>query len=151
MKKTLLSIIAALILGVGLTSCEHQTMRTKEILVPGSAWQISQPVQGAPFLYCDVAWPELTGDVTDYGTVNVYLVQNGAQNPLPLIAPLIYYDLDMDGDGDIDYDQYVVSENIRFQLSYGMVRLIIQWDDYGLPFDYNNIENLYFRIVALGD
>lgn len=152
MKRTILSLIAALVLGFGLTSCEHQTMSSKEVIVPGSAWQISQPVQGAPFLYCDVAWSELTGDVVDYGTVNVYLMQGSVQNPLPLVAPLAYYDVEWyEGDSLVHYDRYVVNENIRFQLSYGMVRLIIQWDDYALPLDYDNIEDLHFRFIALGD
>ena len=146
MKRTILSILAAVALSLGLAACQHQTMESAEFVVRNGDW--SRP-QNANYLVCDAVWDALDADVVDLGTVNAYLIQGGRQNSLPLVTPITYY---YDNDNDGIYDQeYTVAENIRFDIEYGMITFIIQDLDGELPEDMSSTSPLTFRVVAIGD
>ena len=143
MKKTILTMLAAVAMVFGLTSCEHQTMRSVEVTIQPSEWVTNSQVN---YYFATVRWDELDGDVIDYGTVNAYLIQNGRQNLLPLVTPITYYNVDGIAGNDI-----TVAENIRFDLEYGYITFIIEDMDGFLPGDMESTTPMTFRIVAIGD
>ncbi len=147
MKKTILPILAAIFMAFGLTSCEHQSMRSVEVTIMPTDWVTSSQVS---YYFATMRWDELDADVIDYGMVHAYLIQNGAQNLLPLVTPITYYNIDTDGDGFGDTD-VTVAENIRFDVEYGKITFIIEDMDGFLPGDMAGTAPMTFRIVALGD
>lgn len=147
MKKIVLTLLAAVAMAFGLTSCEHQTMRSVEVTIYPSDWVTSSAVN---YYFATVRWDELDRDVIDYGTVNAYLIQNGKQNLLPLVTPITYYNIDTDGDGLGDTD-ITVAENIRYDMEYGKITFIIEDMDGYLPGDMDGTTPMTFRIVAIGD
>lgn len=143
MKKTIITMLAVVAMAFGLTSCEHQTMRSVEVTIYPSDWVTNSQVN---YYFATVDWDELDGDVIDYGTVNAYLIQNGRQNLLPLVTPITYYNVD-----GIDGNDITVAENIRFDLEYGRITFIIEDMDGFLPGDMEGTNPMTFRIVAIGD
>ena len=143
MKKIIVTMIAAVAMAFGLTSCEHQTMRTVEVTIQPSDWVTNSQVN---YYFATVRWDELDGDVIDYGTVNAYLIQNGRQNLLPLVTPITYYNVD-----NIPGNDITVAENIRFDIEYGRITFIIEDMDGFLPGDMESTTPMTFRIVAIGD
>lgn len=143
MKKTIITMLAVVAMAFGLTSCEHQTMRSVEVTIYPSEWVTNSQVN---YYFATVDWDELDGDVIDYGTVNAYLIQNGRQNLLPLVTPITYYNVD-----GIDGNDITVAENIRFDLEYGRITFIIEDMDGFLPGDMEGTNPMTFRIVAIGD
>lgn len=149
MKRTVITLLAAVALAVSFSACEHQTMRTAEVTIQPYEWVTNNNVN---YYFATVRWDELTPEVVDYGLVNAYMVnQSGIQDVLPLVTPVTYYNLDFDGDGVVDYDSYTIAENIRFDIRYGEITFIIQDQDGGLPLDMESTLPMTFRIVALGD
>lgn len=149
MKRTVITLLAAVALAVSFSACEHQTMRTAEVTIQPYEWVTNNNVN---YYFATVRWDELTPEVVDYGLVNAYMVnQSGIQDMLPLVTPVTYYNLDFDGDGVVDYDSYTIAENIRFDIRYGEITFIIQDQDGGLPLDMESTLPMTFRIVALGD
>lgn len=147
MKKIILTMLTAVALSLGFTSCEHQTMRSVEVTVQPYDWVTNNNVN---YYFATFRWDELDADVIDYGTVNAYLIQNGKQNLLPLVTPITYYNIDTNGDGIGDTD-VTVAENIRFDMEYGMITFIIEDMDGYLPGDMAGTAPMTFRIVAIGD
>ncbi len=143
MKKTIITMLAVVAMAFGLTSCEHQTMRSVEVTIYPSEWVTNSQVN---YYFATIDWDELDGDVIDYGTVNAYLIQNGRQNLLPLVTPITYYNVD-----GIDGNDITVAENIRFDLEYGRITFIIEDMDGFLPGDMEGTNPMTFRIVAIGD
>ncbi|MBP5541063.1 MAG: hypothetical protein J6X88_05370 [Bacteroidales bacterium] len=87
------------------------------------------------YLYADKDIADITADVMKNGSVvayvyDVYDVANnqGAWNLLPYIIPIEYHEQNEDG----TWNDYAVSENIRFEWEEGKVTFIIQeldgWD-----------------------
>lgn len=143
MKKIIVTMLAAVTMAFGLTSCEHQTMRSVEVTIQPSDWVTSSQVS---YYFATVNWDELDRDVIDYGTVNAYLIQNGRQNLLPLVTPITYYNVDGIAGNDV-----TVAENIRFDMEYGRITFIIEDMDGYLPGDMESTTPMTFRIVAIGD
>ena len=145
MKKAILPIVAAIVLALGLSSCQHQTMETMEVTIFPSNWVKPASVN---YYIATVRWDELDPDVVDYGTVNAYLYDNGRQNMLPYVYPMTYTE---DEYGNPLATPIVVGENIRFDYSYGEITFIIQDLDGVIPGGMENIPNMTFRVVAIGD
>lgn len=87
------------------------------------------------YLYASFENADITADVMQNGSVvayvyDVYDVANnlGAWNLLPYIVPIEYHEQNADG----TWNDYAVSENIRFEWEEGKVTFIIQeldgWD-----------------------
>lgn len=144
MRKTLLSILAAILLGLGFTSCEHQTMDSMEVTIRATDWV--QPVN-TNYYIATVAWDALNEDVVDFGTVNAYLIENGRQNLLPYVYPVDYSTYDANGNlvGEPNY----IAENLRFDYTYGKISFIMQDMDNNPP--TGTFPDMTFRVVALGD
>ncbi len=148
MKRIIVTMLAAVAMSLGLSSCEHQTMESVEFTIQPYEWVTSA---GVNYYFCTVGWDELDGDVVDYGTVNAYLIKGGRQNLLPLVTPITYYNIDLDGDGIADQDQYTIGENIRYDIEYGRITFIIEDLDGGMPLDMESTTPMTFRVVAIGD
>lgn len=146
MKKTILTMLAAIAMAFSFSACEHQSMRSSEVTIYPNQW-VTTP--DTPYYFSTVHWDELDGDVVDYGLVNAYLIQKGRQDMLPLVTPITYY-YDDDNDG-VAERSYTVAENIRFDIEYGKITFIIQDEDGEMPEDMSSTQPLTFRIVAIGD
>lgn len=90
------------------------------------------------YLYADIDNADITADVMKNGSVvayvyDVYDVANnqGAWNLLPYIIPIEYHEQNDDG----TWNDYAVSENIRFEWEEGKVTFIIQELDGWNPSD----------------
>lgn len=144
MKKILLSLFAA-ILGLTATSCtkevyiESSGTRVAEVTVKYDDWFTDDPEVN--YVYFPVKWEVLSDHVIYDGNVNVYVYEDGRQNPLPYVYPIdVTYDNDSTG---------VVGENLRFDLEKGRVTLIMQdLDGYKPELSRANTPNMVFRIVA---
>ena len=146
MKKAILPIMAAIVLALGFSSCQHQTMETMEVTITAGNWVTTDAVS---YYFATVRWDELDEDVVDYGTVNAYLIENGRQNLLPYVYPIDYSTYDENGDVVGDY--VFVPENLRFDYRYGEITFIISDLDGMAPEGMSNIPPMTFRVVAIGD
>lgn len=144
MKRTILSILAAVALSLGLAACQHQTMESAEFVVRNGDW--SRP-QNANYLVCDAVWDALDADVVDLGTVNAYLIEGGRQNMLPYVYPVDYSTYDTDG--NLVGDPLYIAENLRFDYTYGKITFIMQDMDNEEP--TGSFPDMHFRVVAIGD
>ena len=140
MKKMILPLLAAVVMAMGFTSCEHQTMRSTDIKVNGSDW--SKPA-GANYYIATFSWDELTEEVVMDGTVDAAIYHNGRLNPLPYVYPI---EAGTDASGNPIY----VAENIRFQYTYGIISFIVEDLD-GLEPENMAQANLSFHVTAIGD
>ncbi len=145
MKKAILPIVAAIALALGFSSCEHQTMETMEVTIYPGNWV--KPAS-ANYYMATVYWDELDEDVVDYGTVNAYLLDGGRQNLLPYVYPIDYSTYDEDGNV---IENIIVPENLRYDYRYGEITFILQDLDGMMPEGMENIPNMTFRVVAIGD
>lgn len=145
MKKAILPIVAAIALALGFSSCEHQTMETMEVTIYPGNWV--KPAS-ANYYMATVYWDELDEDVVDYGTVNAYLLDGGRQNLLPYVYPIDYSTYDENGNV---IENIIVPENLRYDYRYGEITFILQDLDGMMPEGMENIPNMTFRVVAIGD
>ncbi len=145
MKKAILPIVAAITLALGFSSCEHQTMETMEVTIYPGNWV--KPAS-ANYYMATVYWDELDEDVVDYGTVNAYLLDGGRQNLLPYVYPIDYSTYDEDGNV---IEPIIIPENLRYDYRYGEITFILQDLDGMMPEGMENIPNMTFRVVAIGD
>ncbi|MBP3762653.1 MAG: hypothetical protein J6I49_02105 [Bacteroidales bacterium] len=145
MKKILLPMLAALLMGTAFTSCsteevilESSVVRVKEVTVYHSDWVLQD---GLNYAYCEVDWPVLTDGVVYGGNVVVYVYDNSLQNPLPYVYPTnVVYD---------DGTTGIVGENLRFDMEPGRITLIMQdLDGYQPQINRENTPSMTFRIVA---
>ena len=144
MKKHILPVLAACLMAFGLASCEHQTMKTTEVVVRASDWV--QPVNTSYYI-ATFEWDELDEDVVDLGTVNAYLYENGRQNMLPYVYPIDYSTYD--ANGNLVGDPVYIVENLRFDYTYGRMSFIMQDMDFNVP--TGTFPDMVFRVVAVGD
>lgn len=144
MKKAILPILAAFALAFGLSSCEHQTMETMEVTIHADDWVTTNT---AGYYFCTVNWGALDADVVDYGVVNAYLIDGGRQNMLPYVYPMDYSTYDTDG--NLVGAPIYVTENLRYDYTYGRITFIMQDFDFNLP--EGEIPPMTFRVVAIGD
>ena len=145
MKKAILPLLAAIAMAFGFSACQHQTMETMEVTIHPGDWVKPASVN---YYIASVRWDELDEDVVDYGTVNAYLIENGRQNLLPYVYPMTYTE---DENGNPLTQPITVGENIRFDYQYGVITFIIQDLDGVIPGGMENIPNMTFRVVAIGD
>ena len=136
------------ILGLTATSCRKDThdaylessgTRVKEVTVRGSDWITNDPT--VDYAYYTVDWDVLTDHVVYDGNVNVYVYDNGRQNPLPYVYPL----------GFMEYSDSVTDflvENLRFDFEVGRVTLIMEDMDGQVPNVGIGTPSMDFRIVA---
>ena len=144
MRKALLPLLAAIVLGLGFTSCEHQTMKSTEVTVRSNDWV--QPVN-TNYYIATFSWDELDEDVVDFGTVNAYLIEGGRQNLLPYVYPVDYSTYDQNG--NVVGQPLFIAENLRFDYTYGTISFIMQDMDNNAP--TGTFPDMTFRIVAIGD
>lgn len=145
MKKILLSLLVAATFGLTATSCtkevyiESSGTRVAEVTVKYDDWVTDD--NEVNYVYCPVDWEVLSEHVIYDGNVNVYVYEDGRQNPLPYVYPMdVTYD---DGTSD------VVGENLRFDLEEGRITLIMQdLDGWKPQLSRANTPNMVFRIVA---
>ena len=145
MKKILLSLLVAAAMGLTATSCtkevyiESSGTRVAEVTVKYDDWEQDDP--NVNYVYCTVDWDVLSEHVIYDGNVNVYVYEDGRQNPLPYVYPI-----------PVDYDDGttgVVGENLRFDMEEGRITLIMQdLDGYKPQISRSNTPNMVFRIVA---
>ena len=136
MKKTILSLLAAIMMAFSFSSCEHQTMRTTDFTI--NKWY-----QDGNLLTSTFYWPELDEDVVDFGMVNVYFYdRNGSQNQLPFVYAATY---PTDDGGTL-----TIAENITYYYGPGFITITIEDMDGGMP-GADVWPSYSFRVVALGD
>ena len=143
MKKAriLLPVLAALLLGIGMTSCEREYFGDSNTRVMQKTIYWNQWVDDGQtnYLYCELEWPALTTEVLTYGSITAYVYDGDYQNPLPYVIP-ISYDL---GGGVYD----VVPENLRYDLQPGKITFIMQDLDGNMPAGITNSAPITFRAV----
>ena len=147
MKKTIMPIMAAILMAFGFSSCEHQTMETMEVVIHPEDWVTTQAGLQDGYYICTVGWDALTERVVDYGHVNAYLVENGRQNPLPYVYPIDYSTYDENG--NLVGNPVYVTENLRYDYGYGRITFVMQDFDFEMP--AGTIPAMTFRVVAVGD
>lgn len=144
MKKTFLSLLAALAMAFGFSSCQHQTMETLEVLVYPNEWVTPR---NSTQLVHTIRWNALDEDVVDFGIVNAYVIDDGVQNQLPYVYSVDYSGYDTNG--NMVEGPFYVTENLRFEYGYGYISFIIEDFDFNVP--EGELPIHHFRIVALGD
>lgn len=145
MKKFILPLMAALLMGVSFTSCEKeyliQSTNTEvgTVTISNSDWSVFPGnMYESQYLEAEVSWDAITPDVLDYGNVNVYVYAGNKQFSLPYVCPITYT--------LSDGSQIVVAENVKFYLKPGKIYIVMQDLDGELPEGY--IEDMTFRIVV---
>jgi hypothetical protein len=141
MKKTrfLLPLLAALLLGLGMTSCSREqywgdtNTRAMTVTIYWNEWIDDHQTA---YLYAEVPWDAITLDVLNFGNVAAYVYDDSYQCPLPYVVPITY-------DGNV-----VVAENISYDLSLGKVTFRMQDLDGGMPAGLENSAPITFRVVA---
>ncbi len=148
MKRTALLILVAATFGLTVSSChkepqdaylESSGTRVKEVTVKGTDWVTNDPT--VSYAYCTIDWDVLTDHVVYDGNINVYVYDNGRQNPLPYVYPLGFVTY---SDGSTDF----ATENLRFDFEVGRVTIIMQDMDGAIPNLGLATPNMDFRIVA---
>ena len=120
MKKFILPILAALLMGVFSSSCEKdnviESMNTvwTEFTVTNDQWSVDTQTDD---LVCSLRWDVLTDYVLKCGNVQAYLYEGSRQVPLPYIYPVTF----TDGNGNAQ----VRPMNIRFDMEEGIITFII--------------------------
>ena len=148
MKKALLPLLAAMVMAVGFSSCQHQTMESMDVTIRGGDngsygdWTALANGQ----LICTVRWDALDEDVVDFGTVNAYYIEGNRQHILPYIIPVDCSTYDDNGNV---LNELYVGENLRFDYNYGEITFTLQDLDNNLP--TGNIPSMTIRVVAIGD
>ena len=142
MKKTrfILPVLAALLLSIGMTSCEEEYFgdsNTRVMEVTIDRWYDDGQM---PYLYHEVSWNALTTDVLTYGNISAYVYDGDYQNPLPYIVPITY---NLAGGGVA-----IVPENIRYDLMPGKITFIMQDLDGNMPEGVASIPPMTFRVVV---
>ena len=148
MKRILLMMLVAATVGLTSTSCRKDTheaylessgTRVIEVTVKGTDWITNDPT--VDYAYYPVDWDILTDHVVYDGNVNVYVYDNGRQNPLPYVYPLGFVTY---SDGSTDF----AVENLRFDFEVGRVTIIMQDMDGAIPSLGLGTPSMTFRIVA---
>lgn len=136
----LIPVLAALLMGVSMTSCESEYFGDSNTRVMQSTIYWNQWIDDGqtPYLYCELDWPALTPDVLTYGSIVAYVYDGDLQCPLPHVIPITY----TTATGDI-----VVPENIRYDLQVGKITFIMQDLDGEMPEGITNSAPLTFRAV----
>lgn len=142
-------MMVAAVLGLTATSCRKDTThdaylessgtRVKEVTVKYDDWVTND--EGVNYIYFPINWDILTDHVVYDGNVNVYVYENGRQNPLPYVYPLGYVTY---SDSSSDF----AIENLRYDVEVGCVTLIMQDMDLEKPVVTRNWPDMTFRIVA---
>ena len=145
MKKFILPLMAAVLMGVTFTSCEKeyliQSTNTEvgTVTISNSDWSVFPGnMYESQYLEAEVSWDAITPDVLDYGNVNVYVYAGNKQFSLPYVCPITYT--------LSDGTQIVVAENVKFYLKPGKIYIVMQDLDGELPEGY--IEDMTFRMVV---
>ncbi len=141
MKKVIIPILAAFIVGIFSTSCARDEFRPEVLLqtVQKNQWQ----EDGDDLVY-SVQWPAIDGHMLRYGNVNGYVIEyldNGTsrQVPMPYVFPVTFY--------LPDGSTATYGENVRLDFEYGVVTFVIS--DLGdLLRAQNDLPTFNFRVVA---
>lgn len=142
MRKFILPLLAALVMGVTSTSCEKdnviESMNTvwTEFTVTNDMWAVDQSTDD---LVCSLRWDALDNYVLRCGNVQAYLYEGSRQVPLPYIYPVTFVDT-------AGNDQ-VRPMNIRFDIEEGVISFIIT-DCGEYLTDPRNLYTMRFRAVC---
>lgn len=134
MKKVLLPVLAALMMGFLMVSChkerivEFESMNTvwADFTVTNDLWDVD-PNTGD--LVCSMKWDVLTEDILKCGNVQVYFYEGVHQVPLPYSYPVTFTAYDST---NTPYD-YVQPLTIRFDVEKGTISFLVTdypiWSD----------------------
>ena len=120
MRKFILPVLTALVMGLTCTSCERddviESVNTvwSEFTVTNDMWVVDQNTDD---LFCSMQWDVLDDYVLKCGNVQAYIYEGERQVPLPYIYPVTF----VDNNGN---DQ-VRPLNIRFDFEKGVITYIV--------------------------
>ena len=120
MRKFILPVLAALVMGLTCPSCEKddviESVNTvwAEFTVTNDMWVVDQQTDD---LVCSMQWDVLDNYVLTCGNVQAYIYEGDRQVPLPYIYPVTF----VDNNGN---DQ-VRPLNIRFDFEKGVITFIV--------------------------
>ncbi|MBP5546464.1 MAG: hypothetical protein J6X59_04195 [Bacteroidales bacterium] len=120
MRKIILPVLAALVLGVSFSSCQKdeviESMNTvwTEFTVTNDMWVVDQQTDD---LVCSMQWDVLTDYVLKCGNVQAYIYEGTRQVPLPYVYPVTFT--------DANGDPQVRPLNIRFDFEKGIITFIV--------------------------
>jgi hypothetical protein len=111
----------------------HLVSETFYIDTRAENWQIYDQPDG---LYYFSTWqaPEITQAVLQEGFLSVFCIENGRDNQLPYIRPYI------------DNEQYLYTENIRYDVEQGYITFIVEPSDF---YNMYNPGNKQFKVVVV--
>lgn len=142
MRKFILPVLVALVMGTSFTSCEKdeviESMNTvwTEFTVTNDKWSVDPNTDD---LVCSLRWDVLTDYVLQCGNVQAYIYEGNRQVPLPYVYPVTF----VDGNGN---DQ-VRPLNIRFDFEEGIITFIVT-DCGEFLTDPVNLLTMRFRAVC---
>lgn len=125
MKKFILPVLAAMVMGLFSTSCEKdrfiESVNTvwTEFTVTNDQWEVNQATDD---LVCSLRWDVIDDYVLQCGNVQAYLyeVQNGTtrQVPLPYVYPFEFTD-------PTTGNPVVLPQEVRFTIEKGVITFVI--------------------------
>ena len=156
--KKILTIISALVLAAAITGCEGPAGPEGPMGPAGPAgsyYYINKDYTIAPkdwvfddgCYYCEMQIPELTSDICETASINVYYYYGDYQKPLPVVQ----YESEKGTQyvdqvtGEIKYDVIYYSRLIHYDFTEGLLTFVITYSDFA---EDAPTEKMDFRLVV---